>query len=199
MKYTLFVILAGLLIASCNNNTPKTIAVEKSNAKDSSASQGDFFPVSDYIGGQLKMIDSFKLPISTTVIINKDTALYAATKEELVAMAKKFQEPDITTAALKSQYKETSIADQSVPSVMLIYTTSDTTLTVQKIIVYLKPDPVKSDKVTSIYIEKSFTTNDTLFNQKLYWKTDKNLQVVTEKKIGSKSLPVEQRKITWDL
>jgi len=197
MKYTLFILIAGLLITSCNNNTPIPAATVKTETKDSTEAPHDFFPVPDYIGGQLKIIDSLKLPISKTVIINNNSKLSVATDKELTELAQNFRQPDINDPSLKKSYKETSIADQSLPSVTLIFTTADTTLSIQKINVYVKPDPVENDKVTGIYMEKAFSRNDTSFSQKLYWKTGKNMQVITEKKVKGKALPVEQVKITW--
>jgi len=183
---------------ACNNNAKPTTATDQSIAKDSIAPPQDFFPVPDYIGGQLKMIDSFKLPISKSVIIKNDTLLSVATDKELRELAQHFRQPDINDPAIKKFYKETSIADQSVPSVTLIFSTTDTAQTIQKINIYIKPDPDKNDKITGIYMEKAFHINDTLINQKLYWKTDKNLQVITEKQVKGKKLPLEQIKITWD-
>jgi hypothetical protein len=197
MKYTVFALMTGLLIAACNNNASKTTNTTAA-ATDSIAPQQDFFPVPDYIGGQLKIIDSLQLPISKSVTVNNNTQLSVATDKELRELAQNFRQPDISDPALKKFYHETSIADQSVPSVTFIYTTTDTTLQVQKINVYVKPDPVQNDKVTGIYIEKTFNRNDTSFTQKLYWKTGKNMQIITEKQVKGKSLPVEQVKITWD-
>jgi len=196
MKYTLFMLIAALLVSSCNNNSPIP-ANAKTEVKDSTGTPHDFFPVPDYIGGQLKIIDSLQLPISKTVIINNNSKLSVATDKELSELAQNFRQPDINAPDLKKFYKQTSIADQSIPSVTLIFTTADTTLPIQKINVYIKPDPVENDKVTGIYMEKIFSRNDTSFNQKLYWKTGKNMQVITEKKVKGKALPVEQVKITW--
>ena len=190
-------LIAALLVSSCNNNSPIP-ANAKTEVKDSTGTPHDFFPVPDYIGGQLKIIDSLQLPISKTVIINNNSKLSVATDKELSELAQNFRQPDINAPDLKKFYKETSIADQSGPSVTLIFTTADTTLPIQKINVYIKPDPVENDKVTGIYMEKIFNRNDTSFNQKLYWKTGKNMQVITEKKVKGKTLPVEQVKITWD-
>jgi len=190
-------LIAALLVSSCNNNSPIP-ANAKTEVKDSTGTPHDFFPVPDYIGGQLKIIDSLQLPISKTVIINNNSKLSVATDKELSELAQNFRQPDINAPDLKKFYKQTSIADQSIPSVTLIFTTADTTLPIQKINVYIKPDPVENDKVTGIYMEKIFSRNDTSFNQKLYWKTGKNMQVITEKKVKGKTLPVEQVKITWD-
>ena len=118
--------------------------------------------------------------------------------EELRELAQSFRQPDINDPAVKKRYVQTNIADQSVPSVTLSFTTKDTALPIQKIEVYIKPDPVNSDKVTGIYMEKMFSRNDTSFNQKLYWKTGKNMQVNTEKQAKGKTLPVEQIKLIWD-
>ena len=197
MKYILPALVAGLLLSACNNQPPKTTAT-KTTTTDSTRTAQSFFPIPDYIGGQLKIIDSLKLPISKTVTINNNTKLSAATDKELNELALNFRQPDINDPAIKKFYTQTSIADRSVPSVTLIFTASDTTLPIQKINVYIKPDPVKNDQVTGIYIEKMFSRNDTSFNQKLYWKTAKNMQVITEKRVNGKVLPVEQIKITWD-
>ncbi len=195
MKYILFVLAAGLM-AACNNPSAST-SPAKTASKDSVAAPEFFFPVPDYIGGQIKMIDSLQLPMSKTVTINSKPTLSAVTDAEMRNLAQQFREPDINNPALKPKYTQTSIADQSVPSVTLIFSTADTTLELQKINVYIEPDPVKNDKVTGIYMEKHFVRNDTIINQKLYWKTDKNMQVVTEKRVNAKTLPVEQIKITW--
>ena len=203
MKYTVPAFLAiSLLMTACKNNPSKNTPAA-TIAKDSAAPQEDFFPVPEYIGGELKMIDSLQLPLSLSVKIDNTTRSAIATDKELRKWARNFQEPDISDPKLKSLYTETSIADESIPSVTLIYSTTSSTLPVQKINVFIKPDPIRTDnsrkdKVTGIYIEKMFTLQDTVFNQKLYWKTGKNLQVITEKKIKGVTLPVEQVKITWD-
>ena len=198
MKYTATALLAiSLLLGACKNNSSEK-AADNPITKESIPKEQSFFPVPDYIGGQIRIIDSLQLPISKSVTVNNKTKLSAATDKELAELAQNFRQPDISDPAIKKFYTETSIADQSTPSVTLIFTTSDTTLPIQKINVYVKPDPVENDKVTGIYMEKIFSRNDTSFNQKLYWKTGKNMQVITEKKVKGKALPVEQIKISWD-
>jgi hypothetical protein len=188
----------SLLITSCKNNSVKNTTAAPI-AKDSVALPQSFFPVPDYIGGQLKTIDSLHLPLKIT--FKKTGAAGRAGSisiHELRNWAQNFQQPDISDPSLKKFYTETNIADQSIPSVTFIYATTNSQLQVQKINVFVKPDPVENDKVTGIYMEKTFSRNDTLFNQKLYWKTDKNMQVITEKQLKGAALPVEQVKISWD-
>jgi len=197
MKHIVPAISILLLFAACNNQ-PAAISETNAPKKDSVVADKDFFPVPDYIGGQLKIIDSLKLPISKTVIINGKSKLSQATDEELRGIAQQFREPNINDPSLKKHYTQTNIADESAPSVTLMFATTDTALIIQKMHVYIKPDPDKNDQVTGVYIEKQFTKNDTAFSQQLIWKTGKNVQVTTEKKVKGKTLPIEQVKITWD-
>lgn len=197
MKQFPFLLLV-VIFFSCKNQVPPEKATTSSAPADSTVPAPDFFPVADFIGGQVKMIDSMQLPLSKSVTIGTKTKLEAVTDQEFKSLALHFREPDINQPGLKMKYKETSIADQSIPSVTLTYSTTDTSLLVQKISVFIKPDPVNNDKVNAVYIEKMFAKGDTVFNQKLYWKTGKNFQITTEKKTGGKLLPVEQVKVIWD-
>jgi hypothetical protein len=192
-QFKLLLVIAVIMLA-CNNQKTSTTPIQS----DTIMQQQTFFPILDFIGGQIKMIDSLQLPLTKSVTSNNKTKLEALSDTEFKLLARNFQQPDINDTAIRKFYKETSIADQSIPSVTLIYSTSDTMLPIQKASVFIKPDPFKNDKVSAIYIEKLFKQNDTLINQKLYWKTDKNFQVITEKKIGNRLLPVEQVKVIWD-
>ncbi len=207
MKYSALTLLTlCLLITACKNNTahtaPVTVAAAdslppKESTADSLAAQS-FFPVPDYIGGQLKIIDSLKLPLT---IVRKKTNTKDKTAKismlDLRTLALNFQQPDISEPGLKKFYTKTNIADQSIPSVTLIYSTADTSLPVQKINVFIKPDPIVNDKVTGIYIEKLFSRNDTVYNQKLFWQTDKDMQIITEQRLKGHALGTQQVKVVF--
>jgi hypothetical protein len=196
MKYIVFALFAGLLMAACKNTPSPTPAIQP--PEDSLVTK-DFFPVSEYIGGQLTvLIDSFRYPLTKIVTISTKSSLSAVTDEEFRQLAQDFRLPDINDPAIKKFYTETNIADQSSASVTLNYSTTNSSLPLQKVEVYIQADPVANDKVSGIYMEKFFTRNDTSFNQKLYWKTAKNMQVITEKKVKDKLLPIEKIKIAWD-
>lgn len=197
MKYALLLVVIALVTA-CNPPVNKTDATNTPATADSSVNTS-FINVSDYIGGQVTLIvDTFRYPLTKTVTINGKSTLSGATDDEFRALAAQFRNPNIADSSLKKFYKETSIADQSNAMITFEYVSTDPSLPVQKIDVYIKADPVEADKITSVYIEKNFAKGDTSFSQKLYWKTAKNAQIITEKKLAGKSLPVEQVKIMWD-
>ena len=68
MKQSLFVILAVAGFISCKNHTPTST---EATQKDTSTTAKSFFPVVDFIGGEMKMVDSLQLPLTKTVTINK--------------------------------------------------------------------------------------------------------------------------------
>jgi hypothetical protein len=195
MKQSLFVILAIAGFIACKNHTPTNT---EATQKDTSTAAKSFFPVVDFIGGEMKMVDSLQLPLTKTVTINKKEKLTQLSDAEFHMLAKNFTEPDINTSALRRFYTESSIADESIPSISFTYTATDTALPIQKVNVFVKPDPIENDKVRGIYIEKVFRNGDTAIQQKLYWKAGRNMQIITEKRIGDKHLPAEQVKVVWD-
>lgn len=198
MKHPLFFVLALAGFIACKNNTAATTEAPATTQKDSSTVQKAFFPIVDFIGGEMKMVDSLQLPLTKTITINKKEKLTRLSDEEFRLLAKNFTEPDINSPALKQFYTESSIADESTPSISFTYTTTNTSLVIQKVNVFVKPDPIDNDKVRGIYIEKVFKSGDTLIQQKLYWKAGRNMQINTEKRIGDKLLPAEQVKVVWD-
>jgi hypothetical protein len=194
-KYTLLLLIAISLFACKNKqHEPVKPTVE---SPDSSANSS-FFPVADFIGGELKMVDSLKPPITRELTINDKKTLSGATDKEFISYAQSFLHPDINDPAIKPFYKESSIADQSIPSVTLMFSTIRNDLPLKTINVYVKPDPVLNDKVSGVYMEKQWTSNDTAYNQKLYWKTAHHFQIITEKTVQKKVLPRELVKFTWD-
>jgi hypothetical protein len=197
MKQYLFTLAATCLLA-CNNPPSEKASTEEPTQKDSTVNTQGFFPITDFIAGEMRIIDSLQLPLTKSVTINKVTKQFPVTDAEFKWLAKNFLQPDINDPALKAHYTESSIADQSIPSIALTYTTTDQSLPVKKVTVFIKPDPVSNDKVSGIFIEKAYSSGDTAINQKLYWKAGRNMQITTEKALQGKALPVEQVKIIWD-
>jgi len=207
MKHILFALVITSTFISCKNHSPNSNAPGQdtgivANAADSTGADADsshtFFPVADFIGGQVKMVDSLQLPISKYITVNRKTTPLPATDAEFRALAAAFRQPDINDPALRKFYKESSYADQSIPSIVFSYTTTDPMPEIRKIDVIISPDPAKNDKVKTIYMEKQRESGDTIIRQKLYWKVNHNFMIVTEKQVGKTLLPAQQVKMVWD-
>ncbi len=194
MKYLQFLILISIFTAC--HNTPGKNDGEKTTA-DTSNANTLFFPVADYIKSQVRLVDSLQLPIVKTIINGKDSVFSSMTPEEYKNMAAQFWTPSINDDKLKNQYHETSFADQSLGSATFTYTTNNPELEIQRIDVIIDPDPVQADKVRSIYIEKIYKKNDTAFLKKLYWRVNKNFQVITNARIKNATPIITIEKVSW--
>ncbi|GAO45118.1 hypothetical protein [Flavihumibacter petaseus] len=159
----------------------------------------EFVPITAYIREELKSIDSLKLP-TTLYYQDKDrkdtSAIPFATCDSLARAG--FLAEDITREPLKSSYKESSFADQSIPNVTFTYLTSDSTLPLKRADVILKPDPAGLDKVNTIYLEKLYQSGDTLIQDKLFWKANHYYQILRSRQIGQGEATVTQWKVVWD-
>jgi hypothetical protein len=177
----------------CKDNT--------GSRSDSTINSGDsiqIYPVSSFFIEQIRKIDSLQLPTVKYTSQGERRDTTAASMEEVKMLAQEFIDADISKASLSNQYKESNFADQSIPSITFSYTATNSTLPIQRMDVILDPNPVLDEQVKTVYIEKQQVTNDTLINKKLYWKSDKNFQVITSKRITGKPEWMTQVKVSWD-
>jgi hypothetical protein len=84
------------------------------------------------------------------------------------------------------------------PSVTFTYSTNKKDLEIQRMDVVINPDPVLDDKVRSVYIEKISKGADSTSMKKMYWKANKNFQIITLGNVGNKPSIVSQVKVVWD-
>lgn len=191
MKY--FLILASpLFLFSCNSG-------EQEQAKQiRKETQEEVFPVGLFFREQINRVDSLKLPTVKMTSIRGKTSTEAISIEEFRLLAEEFVQSDISDSTVKNAYKESSFADQSIPSVTLTYSTPDSSKEIQRLDIIIRPDPVQNDQVSSVYIEKHVRLKDTSVLKKMYWKANENFQVITSKKIPAGKESITQVKVSWN-
>ena len=192
MKELLIVITSSTML-SCADPS------KKPGSDREMAETQDIFPVSSFVAGQVHGVDSLQVPVLKYTTIDNKTDTVLISTAEFKTLAKEFMEPDISSdPSLKKYYKESSFADQSVPSVSLIYSTVDKDLEIQRMDVVIQPDPYSHDKVKSIYMEKISIAEDTSILKKLYWKANKSFLIITSKHAGTNPAITTQLKVVWD-
>jgi hypothetical protein len=187
-----------LTFLSCKDKVASPAEEPAPAEKAAPAEQSNIFPVYSFFTEQIRDVDSLRLPTvkySSTGAM-KDTA--AISLEEFKQLANEFLESDISNPSLRQDYKETSFADQSIPSVTFTYSATNSSLPVKRMDVLLDPSPVADDKVKTVYIEKQQVIKDTVIVKKLYWRSHKNFQIVTSKQVVGKPEVVSHVKVAWD-
>lgn len=187
LSFLLVVSIASM--ASC-----RQAAKQETNSE----AKENFFPVKAYITSQLNLIDSLQLPVAKYVTANGHSDTTGLSIAECKLLAAPFLDIDISDPKLEGKYLEKSFADQSIPSVSFTYETRDSIIPLKRVDVVLKPDPVLTDKVKTIYMEKFHTSGDTLVNEKLFWKADHYYQIITSRELANAAPQVTLMKVVWD-
>lgn len=188
------VLITASFLLACGNNPQKSANTEGSPAE----AEGSYFPVTGFIHSQLTAIDSLQLPVTKYEAAGDKKDTVALSTADCRLLAAPFLEYDITAPPLKEKFRETSFADQSIPSITFTYHTDDSTLALKRVDVVLAPDPVQADKVKSVYMEKLFQQQDTLVEEKLYWKANHFYQLIRSKKVANGQPIISQLKVVWD-
>src|SRR5687767_13373992 len=106
-------LLLGLFFAtvSCNNEKDKV------NADNPNHKQDEVFPLGMFFSEQVHLVDSLRLPTVKQITIKDKTTTESISLEEFRSIAQEFINSDISNPSISKFYKETSFADQSIPSV----------------------------------------------------------------------------------
>lgn len=187
-----FLVALAVVVAAAACRQPK-----KNNTQEQKVG-AEIFPVTNFIEGQIHLVDSFQLPTLKYTTVNNRTDSSLISLDEFKQLARDFFRPDINDPQISKFYKEASFADQSIKGVTFTYSTDDKDLAIQRVDVVVTPSPVMNDKVRSIYMEKQHVSGDTAVYKKLYWRADKNFQIITTRQVGEQPPFVSVMKVEWD-
>ena len=160
--------------------------------------KNDYFPVSSFIGSQVKDVDTSLYPIIRADKIDSTWDTTYIKREEFRSLAHDFLEiPDLTNYSVGKKYKEDRIYDETMNRVILTYTPVKDDVELLREEVVILPGNQGVDKVRSIIIEKIKDRNDSTIHQHLLWQVDEKFQVVTV--IEKNGLPVSAKtvEVSW--
>ena len=171
--YYLGCLILTLLICSCKCHQADDIT------KNSSVDTTHFFPVVDFINGDINDVKHVPYFIFKIKTINKKKDSANLTVAEFERYAQKFMQYDITKPPLKAQLKETSFHDNTTKSNTLVYTPVDANVgNIRDITVLLDE---KTDRVKNIFIQTFKRIKDTTISENLQWKSRKSFRITTIK------------------
>jgi hypothetical protein len=193
MKGLLLIILTFVLIQGCNNaptNLKKEAAAPPAKAKES------FFPVTDFIKGQIYEITAKGITPVRYTTINNHTDSSWLSHDELNDAFKEFLHPVIDSTNLTALFTEKKFLDQTINAITFTYDAKSDlpdSMNLQHWDVYV--DPV-SGKVRRIYLVKSAGINKTL---QLTWLGNRSCKMITIDNAATGNSSVEKEvNIIWD-
>ncbi len=191
--YFLFAIGLTLHVASCEQKKKSSTAtvLEENNPLDTNAANMDYFPVTNYLKGQLYEIKNSQ--VNPLMVTNDGFKIDSVSlkMDDLEKAIASFLEPVIDSANLKSEFKQTSFKDATLNKITFTYTPTmmhPAGSPLKTWNVYVDPE---TNKVSGIYILKITPGKGT---EHLNWIADKKCTV----QLLKDDMLVYERSIIWN-
>lgn len=190
-NYFLIIVSISFLLIACKNEKEKSTPPEIKEEKN-------FFPIADYIKGEISYVDSLPLRMMKYVTVNGKTDSSFLNLEDFNALAHEFLPNElIDSVAFEREFSENSFLDQTTQSLTFTYSTKNDKLALQRVDVVANRTS-GFDKVRSIYMEKSMARNDTTIQKKMYWRAKKSFEIVSISRIPNQPQSTDHLKVVWD-
>jgi hypothetical protein len=191
MKFFLIAISIGIITCSgCKNKEPTIEAPKQTEKKN-------YFPVADFLKGQIRIVDSLPTAILKIVITNNKSDSAYIQRDEFNGLAREFIFPELEQQGFENNFTESSFVDQTTQSATFAYFSKNSKLELQRVDVLATPDELYS-KVKSIFMQATMLKNDTIVIKKLFWQTNDHFQVTTLIQAPNKPKIMKQLRIIWD-
>jgi hypothetical protein len=183
------------LYTSCTEQQSK---ISQQPVKDSAQEQ-TFFPVTGYIRGQLREIDS--LPVTPLKIVSydgKQDSIWMKRKD-IRPFAEPFLHPAIDTANLKELFTVRSFLDQTINAFTFSYDPVGPlpdTLQLRRWDVYIDPG---KNTITRIYIVKEANISGKTQTMQLTWKSNQWCKITTITEQAGRQPDIREEMMKWDL
>lgn len=194
-KPLLLLLLLLIIYSSCQNK--KTASSSAKTAVADSVQQ-TFFPVTEYIRGQLREIDSMPVtPVKITEVNGRVDSVWLK-KEDIRKFAEPFLHPEIDTSNFKGLFTEKSFLDQTINAITFSYDPVDKlpdTLQLNRWDVYVDP---KKGTIKRIYIVKEINNNGVLQTVQLTWKSNQWCKITTITEQPNQQEVRKEETMKWD-
>lgn len=161
--------------------------------------QEPFFPVLSFIQSQVADIDTSLYHIrKLTLVDTLKSDTISISREHFRDEARDFLDlPDLSSTKYRDRFKEEKMFDETMNRVLLTYTpVSPDKEEIQKQEVLIKPN-LSRDEVTSVIINRVFSSKDSAVQKLLLWKVGEGFQVTTTKQLKGQPETTQTVKVIW--
>ncbi len=192
LKNILLFFTASLFIINCNQKKTTLSQQQASQPKNS------FFPVTQYILGQLNELDSLPVtPLKITSINGKVDSVWMK-REDIRSFAQPFLTPHIDSVTWHKYFSEKSFLDQTINAFTFSYDPVNRlpdSIKLKRWDIYIDPD---NNKVKRIFIVKQL--NDTKIPQviQLTWKSGYYCKITSISEKPGEEPKIKEEQLIWN-
>jgi hypothetical protein len=180
---------------ACHNNTETRQKVQQTDTEDVQT----FFPVTQFIEGQLNEIDSLPVtPLKITIEGDKRDSAWLKNRD-IRAFAISFLHPVIDSSTMHTYFSEKTFMDQTINAVTLTYDPKvklPDSIKLNHLDVYIDPG---KNIVQRIYMVKEEIANDETITTQLTWMANKWCSIRTIKQQPKAAPDVKEEIVKWNL
>ena len=193
-RCTLFILGILFLFSACNSSNVKTSASKPNTTTDNET----FFPVTEFLKGQLTILDSMQVtPLKTTEVNGKTDSAWV-NRDSIRAFAMPFLTPVIDSVSLSPYFSASSFLDQTINAITFSYDANPKLPDSMKLRhwdVYIDP---LTGTVRRIYIVKEDEINGIVTTTQMTWKTEEGCSIRTIKQLPGKGQEITEEKMKWN-
>lgn len=195
MQKFITVICTASIFFLCACHTSKEKQVELNNNTEETQS---FFPVTDFLLGQLNITDSLPItPLKITISGNRQDSVWLK-KEDIRKFAFPFLHPVIDSISMRNYFTEKSFMDQTINAITFSYdakTKLPDSIKLNHWDIYIDP---QKNTVQRIYLVKEETKNGESVTTQLTWKVNKWCSIRTIVQQPNKDPQLKEEIMKWD-
>jgi hypothetical protein len=194
MKSCLLSLLILCLFASCADDI-ESIPGE-TQLPDSTNKAKQFFPILDYLKGEVRNVSTYSTAIRHYVTVDGKTDSGFADISQFTALMQEFIQPELNKENFEKYYSESSFYDQTTETSTFTYSTKNDDLEFHRIDVLVQGTE-SFDKVSSVYMEKFTGNDDSSVAKKLLLVGGRSVMINSETSAGSGTPRLRQEKFVW--
>jgi hypothetical protein len=195
MKTCLLSLLLIALLSGCADELESPLP--EAHLPDSTNKAKQFFPILDYLKGELSNVDSFATAIRLYTTIKGKTDSSMIQVEQFNGIMQEFLPPELSKDNFEKYYSESSFFDQTTQTSTFTYATKNDDLEFHRIDVLVQGSE-SYDKVSSIYMEKFIGGDDSSSVRKMLLVGGKSLMINSETTVGNNKPVSRQEKYVWN-
>lgn len=179
-------ILFSLLVVSCKSKKDKKPEVPATN----------FFPVKDYINGQVARLDTSAYTFLKIQTVDGRSDTTTIRNAEVKEYAKDFLElPDISASDIKDDYEIAHLYDEELEAFAFTFTTKeDHPVKSEHVVVEPMPNAEGKNDIKSIFVDYWQTTGNEMIRKNLFWEANKSFQITIIPEAGN----TKRVRIVWN-
>jgi len=195
MKSCLLSLLLLALLTGCADDVE--IPRPEAQLPDSTNKAKQFFPILDFLKGEVRYVDSFGAAIKHYITVDGKTDSGYVQINQFRNTMQEFLPAELSKENFEKYYSESSFYDETTQTSTFTYSTKNDDLEFHRIDVLVQGTE-SYDRVSSIYMEKFTSNNDSSVIKKILLLGGKMVIINSETTVRKSKPVLKQEKLVWN-